>query len=693
MNYLFGDLETYSATPIKAGAHKYAEDSEILLFGYAIDDAPAKVWDLTTGEPMPDDLKQALEDVKACRAKTVWHNGMMFDRVVLKAHGIELPISQVIDTMVLAYQHGLTGALGDLCAIYKLPVDKAKDADGRRLVHQFCKPLAANRKLDRATRETHPADWEKFVNYCRLDVEAEREIFSMLPRINCTMLEHRIQVLDAEINDRGMLMDLDLARAAVALDTDHKAELARQTAEQTGGALMSANQRDELLNFLRSKFGVEIDSLTRSEIERHLENPDVPEPVKDLLRLRQATAKNSIQKFKVVLEGISCDNRMKGCLQFRGAMRTGRMSGRRFQPQNLARPTMSADEIELAIRWLKAGKFFDIYDDPSEVLPNLLRGLIIAPPGKKLVVADYSNVEGRTLAWLAGEQWKLQAFRDFDAGKGHDLYKLAYARAFGVKPEDVTKPQRQIGKVLELALGYGGGPSAFASFAKLYGIDLHDMAKSVRREIDPVIWDKAEQSWDFFVQKKLTGGLEKEVFLACDAVKRAWRQANPAIVGFWKQMDDALEGAMTTPNVVPAGRYIKLQRSGSFLLVTLPSGRHLCYPCPKLGTADSDEDRFSYLGVMQVSRKWARIRSYSAKVVENVTQAVACDLLCEAMLRLDKAGYKTVLSVHDEVIAEAPDTAEYSLADMAQIMTELPRWAEGLPLAAAGFESYRYRKD
>ena len=368
-------------------------------------------------------------------------------------------------------------------------------------------------------------------------------------------------------------------------------------------------------------------------------------------------------------------------------------SGRGMQLQNLARPTVSQDEIDFATKVLKQrdGTFECFYDDPSVILPNLLRGEIIAPAGKKLIVADYSNVEGRVLAWLAGEEWKLQAFRDFDAGHGHDLYKLAYARAFGVKPEDVTKPQRQIGKVLELALGYGGGAPAFARFAKAYGIDLSDMAEYVKSTAPRAVWLEAVDGYPYFVEKNRTGGLEREPFIACDVLKRLWRKSNPKIVQFWANAGNAVQKTIVSRESVRVG-YVAFARTESFLVIRLPSGRLLCYPSPKTNPGVG-KDSFTYMGVNQFSRKWEKIESYGAKNVENITQAVACDLLSEGLLRMDAAGYKTVLTIHDEAITEAPDTDEYTFKKMEHLMSTLPDWAPGLPLVAAGYEAYRYRKD
>lgn len=352
---------------------------------------------------------------------------------------------------------------------------------------------------------------------------------------------------------------------------------------------------------------------------------------------------------------------------------------------------MPQKEIDFAAAVLKDGTFECFYEDPSEVLPNLLRGEIIAAPGKKLIVADYSNVEGRVLAWLAGEEWKLQAFRDFDAGHGHDLYKLAYAKAFGVQPDDVTKPQRQIGKVLELALGYGGGAAAFARFASGYCMNLSEMSGYVKSTAPRSEWVDAADSYDYFAEKKMTGGLERTEFIACEVLKRLWRKSNPKIVEFWSKVGRAVQKAIVSRESVRVG-YVSFTRTKSFLVARLPSGRLLCYPSPKTNPSVG-KDSFTYMGMNQFSRKWEKIESYGAKNVENLTQAVACDLLSEGLLRMDAAGYKTILTIHDEAITEVPDSDEFTFQKMEHLMSELPDWAPGLPLVAAGYEAYRYRKD
>lgn len=611
MYLIYADTETFSPQDLsRVGAARYAEDAQIILWSYAENDEPAKVWDRVSNPQMPADLKRMWERLFAdSDARVVMHNGMNFDRRVFASNGFgEIPAEKIIDTMVLAYEHALPGSLEQLCEAFRLDADHAKDKDGKRLIQIFCKPLPVNYKLTRATPQTHPAEWERFKNYARLDIESMRVIYKKLPKWNATAQERRLQALDAVINSRGMCIDLDLAKGAVETAARHRTHLAARTRELTGGAVSAATQRDALLEYLRTEWGLDLASATRAEVEKRIAEPGIPEPVKELLRIRIASTKISVQKFQSVLNAACEDGRLRGCLQFRGASRTGRFSGRIFQPQNLARPTMRNDEIEFAIEATKGGLLDTFYEDPMPVLSNLLRGLIIAPKGKKLVVADYSNVEGRVLAWLAGEEWKLKAFRDFDAGVGHDLYKLTYARAFNVKPETVTKAQRQMGKVLELGMGYGGGAGAFRTFALAYGIDLHDMADAVKSSISPSIWAEACEWYPKALLGGFTEGMDKEVFLACDSVKRAWRKANAQIVQFWYDMDAGVRQAIIEGGPVRVGRYITVDKKGNYLRVRLPSGRYLVYPSPRI-----DDDGISYFGVAQVSRKWARIRSWGGK--------------------------------------------------------------------------------
>lgn len=601
---LYCDLETFSAKDIRAGSHAYAADpsAEVLLWGYAIDDAPAKVWDVTAG-PMPEELRQALDEVARKERRHVWQNGVMFDRVFLSyvMPEIELPMETLDDTMVMAYQAGLPGSLKELCEVFHLSKDKAKDADGSRLIQIFCKPLPSTWKLDRATSKTHPEEWAKFVNYCRLDIESMREVYKKLPAFNRTAKERELQVLDATINMRGIGVDVEFAEAAIATAERAKKDIDKQVFKLTDGRVVTAGQRDAIIQFFFDKYGWQLKDMRKSELEKRMEDPDIPAEMKELIGLRLMGTKTSVQKYKRVVQG-AVDGRLRGCMQFRGASRTGRVSGRTFQPQNLPRPLIKSQaEIEEIIELTKLGILEVCYDDVSVPLSSAIRSVIVPAAGNRLCVADFSNVEGRVLAWLAGEEWKLEAFREFDTlqtkdggwalpyrdgwfqewavnekgdfiHKGYDLYKLTYARTFGIKPEDVTKDQRQMGKVLELALGYQGGPGAFATFATNFGMDLDELAKTTEATIEESYWIESMGMLKWAKEKKLIRGMSQKAWVACNAIKSAWRKANSEIESFWYSLAKACQSAIKAKGVAFSAGRIVCKVSGNYLLMRLPVG-------------------------------------------------------------------------------------------------------------------------
>lgn len=717
---VYFDLETFSkANLVTRGTHAYSADpsSKVLLWGYAIDDEPAKVWDCEN-EPMPEELARVLEEVAQKKRWHVWQNGLAFDTVFLSYRengGPNLPVDTLIDTMLIAYAHALPGNLQGLCEVFRLPQDVAKDKDGVRLINKFCKPTPSGNIRN---KQSDPEDWAKFVNYCRLDIESMREVYKRLPKENCTDYERALQVLDAKINRRGICIDMDLVQGAIETSEKNKKALAEKTQELTGGEIQSGTQRDAYLAWVNKTYNLGMSSFTKAEINKRLDDPNLPEEAKENLRNRMKSAKNSAAKFKK-LQSIIVGDRVKGTMQFRGASRTGRYAGRYFQPQNLARPTLSNDEIELAIWSLKNGCLVDIFADPGEVLSNCVRGSIIAPEGKRLCIADYSNVEGRVLAWLAGENWKLKAFVDYDTmlttkgewkipyrdgwdhdwarengeviRKGHDLYKLTYSKTFNVPPESVTKAQRQMGKVLELAMGYQGGAWALHAFVMNFHIDVEKMVKGIQSAIDPKIWYQTEGKLDWAMKKGLLGELEPKTWVAFSAATEAWRQANPHITQLWSDLGDACVEAVKSPGkVFHAGKSkLSAKSTGNYLYMRLPSGRKLVYPCPALPNGQRCD--FTYRNMER--NKFVKVMTHGGKLVENATQAVACDLLLEAGPRLEEAGYEIVLSVHDEYICEVCDDGKRNYRQMEALMSELPEWASGLPLVAAGFESYRYRKE
>ncbi|EPR8212234.1 DNA polymerase [Salmonella enterica] len=686
MQKLWLDLETFSEIPIKNGIHVYAEGVEIMLFAWAIDEGPVNVHDLTADYNLPTRLLTALSD----ESVLIYAHNSHFDRTVLRhAHPRLAPdVTRWRDTMVQALAHGLPGALGALCEVLGVPQDKAKDKEGKSLIQLFCKPRPKNSKLRRATSKTHPEEWRRFVAYAGLDIEAMREVYKRLPKWNYQGTELTLWHRDQQINDRGVCMDVQLAQAAIeAVDLEQK-RLAKRTQVMTDGEVQAATQRDALIKHIVESYGVELPDMQRSTLERRITDPDLPTAVKELLAIRLQASTTSTSKYKSLMKGVSSDGRLRGTLQFCGASRTGRWAGRLFQPQNLPRPSLEQEQIDEGIEALKAGCADLLFDNIMELTSSALRGCIMAPEGKKLVVSDLSNIEGRKLAWLAGEQWKLDAFREYDEGTGPDLYKLAYARAFNISPDDVDKYQRQIGKVMELGLGFGGGVAAFLTFALVYGLDLDELANAALPNIPRDVIREAKNWYDESVKRKSTYGLSERVFIACDSLKRLWRRAHPATCDFWYQLERTVRAAIATPQKTLYCGYLKIRRDGAWLRIQLPSGRALCYPSPSI-----EKGNITYQGINSYSRKWQRLKTYGGKLVENVTQAAARDVLAGNMPLIEDAGYSIVLTVHDEVICEAPDTDDFNDKALSALLSTNPEWAPDIPLNAGGFEAYHYRKE
>lgn len=738
MSKLWLDLETYCEVPIKDGTHRYAESSLIMLWAYALDDGPVKVWDVLANEvswvepllgervaepcgTMPEDLFRALIDE---RIELVAHNAG-FDRTVLSHAGsvVERAAAAQIGrwrcTMAQALAHSLPGGLEKLCEVLEVEQDKRKLKVGKELVRLFCMPRPKNMKLRRATRQTHPEEWKRFVEYAGMDIEAMRACHAKLPKWNYQGRELELFHLDAKINERGVAVDLDLVNAAIQAADRSQRDLAEQCVQLTDGEVASTTQRDALLAHLLAEHGVELPDMKSSTLERRISDPDLPPVVRELLGIRLQASRTSTSKYTALLKGTSGDGRLRGLLQFCGAGRTGRWSGRLFQPQNLPRPDRTAaaewhgheiktskhlklrsspatsDEdvdafVATGIEAIKADCADLLFDNVMAVTASAVRGAIVAPKGRKLVISDLANIEGRDAAWLAGEAWKLRAFQAYDAGTGPDLYKLAYARAFNITPEAVAKPQRQIGKVMELMLQYEGGVGAYLTGALTYGIDLEEMAEDAYLLLPADLRAEAEGflAWTR-EQKRNTFGLSDKAFIVCDAFKRGWRRAHPAIAGYWSELADAVREAIGNPGVLIVARKLKIRRDGNWLRIGLPSGRALCYPAPQVDPSG----QISYMGINQYSRQWQRLKTYGGKLFENVCQAVARDVMAWNMPAIEAAGYAITLTVHDEVITEAPDSADFNAEHLGSLLAAVPPWATGMPLAAGGFEAYRYRKE
>lgn len=743
--HLFIDHESFSAADLKkCGSYRYAEDptTEIMLTTYAFDDGPVYCYDATDGGPMPRDLRRALRlFAKGYTGddgpRMVGANYLMFDRLLLReCWGYDIDPRNIIDTMVLAFRHALPGSLAAQCEVLGVSEDLAKDKAGKALIQRFCKPTPKNYKVRRYDRTTHPQEWRQFVAYAKSDITSMREVFYRIPQWGNSAFEDEVLAVDQLINDRGFFVDTALAEAAIAAVKKHKAELQAEAAEKWGAGLTGA-AFIPMLQELAPAF--DIPNAQKSTLNDLLADDYLPDDARTLIEMRLGASSTASTKYNPLLLGLSRDGRRRGCIQYGGASRTLRWAGKGFQPQNLARGYFSGEELNTGIDMLLKGRAHWLYD-VSKLTASTVRGCIVPTPGNKLVVADYSNVEGRGLAWLAGEGSALATFR-----AGTDIYKVLASTMFKVGYDDVTKDQRQIAKAAILGLGYGGGVNAFLTFAKNLGLDLHQLADDMDGSFPDHIWAAARKGYEYArIQEKNKRGfagkkperpsydLPKKVWLTCDSIKRMYREANPAIARFWRELDDGVmlavknpgkvywAGAHVRPALDPSGRFvfdeekaIKITRTftrdddgkkvpGWWLKLELPSGRVLSYPGVGISVEkviDEDDaeqpeyrERVRYMGQNQTTRQWQKIYTYGGKLAENVTQALCRDMLAFALVGVERAGWPIVLHVHDEIVTDVPNEPQYSAAELERLMCELPDWAEGFPLAAEGQELFRYAK-
>lgn len=707
---LWIDLETRSPIPIKQGVAKYATKAAIIMAQWAIDDGEVHVEDLTRGAKVIPPSKQLIET--ALEADEIWAHGAEFEQTLLATvpWWPELLATKWRCTMALARMHGLPGGLDKLSAILKLAEDEAKDARGKELIQMFCVPKKDGTLCEQETlywlKAKYPNEWKEFCHYGGMDITSMRVVHRKLPKWNATERMWAVWHLDQSMNRQGVRMDQRLAAGAVASTTRAKRRYAEQTAAITDGAVEATTQRNRLLAYMQ-EYGVDLPDLTADTVERRLEDESLPEHIKELLRIRQQASKASTAKYKRVLAQ-SVLGRLRNLLVFCGASRTGRWAGRTFQPQNLPRPKHKQWEIDAAIKFFQQD-LMEMYD-PDEVLAlasSCLRGLMIAGKGRKLSVADLANIEGRVMAWIAGEQWKLDAFKLYDTYKpdkdgnripdgkgdwkrvGPDLYTVTAGLAFGIDPEDVTPEQRQIGKVMELALQYYGGVGAFCSMAETYGLRLDKLAKTVWPIIPQATKLQAAKNFTRAQKKRRTYGLTEREWMTCESLVLMWRAAHPGIVSLWSQIEKAVKTVINQPNKqVSIGNLgISVDRRGNWLRIRLPSGRYLSYPSPR-----GDDYDTSFVGINPYTKQWCRISTYSGKLAENIVQAISADILMDWLLAAQADGFNPILSVHDEIITEPEDDPAYDDVRLSKLALTCSPWTKGLPLAAKGFTAKRYKK-
>jgi len=647
MKELSIDIETFSSVDLrKSGVYRYAEapDFQILLFAYSYG-GKVEIVDFANDEVLPD---QVLADlVNPDVLKTAFNAA--FERTCIAAYlGLQMPASQWRCTMVKAMQLGLPGSLDSVAKALKLSAEK--DNAGKALIKYFsvpCKPTKTNGLRIRNLPAHDLVKWEAFKNYCIQDVVVEKQIRESLSWFEPVPTEHKVWNLDQKINDTGIMLNAELVNNAIAFDLAFAEKLSTEAAVLTG--LSNPNSVAQLKQWILDTSGEEVDKLNKDTLPELIDKTD-DEVLRRVLELRQQMAKTSVKKYLAMRNAICRNGRVHGVTQYYGAGRTGRWAGRLVQVQNLPKNDLS--DLDLARRITLSGDIDTLelcFGNVPDTLSQLIRTAFVAPAGNRLIPSDFSAIEARVIAWLAGENWRLEVFKTH--GK---IYEASAAQMFGVPIESIKKGSdlRQKGKVSELALGYQGGPNALVKMGALkMGLQEEELPKLVKM----------------------------------------WRNANKKIVAFWDSVNRAAITAVETGRTVSLQHQVGFQVYKDILFIHLPSGRKLAYQQPRL--LDGKYGPIvTYSGTDQQKKTWGRQETYGGKLVENIVQAVSRDLLADAMLRLDAAGYKICMHVHDEVVLEVP-TDKGSLDEIDAIMGASVPWASGLPLKADSYETLYYKKD
>lgn len=643
MKRLSIDLETYSSVDLgKSGVYKYAEseDFEILLFAYSIDDGEVKVVDLASGEIIPEEILVALSDESIEK----WAFNANFERACLSRFlGERLNPKGWYCTMIWSAYLGLPLSLEKVGEVLKL--DKQKMNEGKALIRYFsipCKPTKTNGMRTRNLPYHDLEKWSTFMEYNQRDVETEMAIKKKLSAFPMSHSEWENYWIDQNINDRGILIDEVLVDSAIKFDEILRDENMDRAIGLTG--LENPNSPMQLKEWLNKK-GLEIDSLAKKDVESALKNAEGD--IKEVLELRQELSKSSVRKYDAMKNVKGKDNRARGLIQFYGANRTGRYSGRLIQVQNLRRNNLK--DLDLARSLVKNRDYETmeiLYESPSDILSQLIRTAFIPKEGSRFIISDFSAIEARVLAWLAGEQWVLDAFEN-----GEDIYCRTASRMFGVQVEKhgINGHLRQKGKIATLACGYQG---ALGALKAMGGIEM---------------------------------GLSEDEL---QSIVDSWREANPNIVRLWWDIDSVVKRVVKT-RTKEEYKSLVISYEKGILFIELPSKRRLAYPKAKIGMNRFGGESIVYEGIV-VGNKWDKIESYGGKFVENIVQAIARDILAEAMMRIENEGFNIVMHIHDEVVIESDSS---SIEEINEIMSIVPIWAPGLSLEADGFESKFYKKD
>ena len=640
------DIETYSSEDITNGVYRYAdaEDFTILLFAYSVNDGPVLITDIAQGEEIPPRIVEALTDPHVI--KTAFNAA--FERTCLnKFFGLNMDAEQWECTMVRSAMPLSLDAVGRV-----LKLEQQKMQEGKALIRYFscpCKPTKVNGGRTRNLPQHAPEKWATFKRYCVRDVEVEQAIRRITAAYRIPESEHRLYVADQRINDRGVLVDMDLVTQAIRMDAAYKGRLNAEAMEISG--LDNPNSVAQLKAWLEKETDTTVEKLSKKDLPALLASAD-NDKVERMLRIRQEMAKTSTKKYEAMRKTACSDGRVRGLLQFYGANRTGRWAGRLVQVQNL--PQNHIEDLDFARNLVKSGDLSTVellFGNVPDTLSQLIRTAFIAKDGCTFLVCDFSAIEARVIAWLAGEQWRLEVFRTH--GK---IYEASASMMFHVPVEEITKtdPRRQKGKIAELALGYQGGVGAMKTMGgESMGLTEDEMTDIVNN----------------------------------------WRNANPAIVRLWKDVEAAARMVIRSGEPVSV-KGLKFFMSLGAMMIQLPSGRCLSYPRPSVGVNRFGSESICYEGVSQTTKQWCQQETYGGKLVENIVQGIARDCLAVTILRLEEKGYPIVFHVHDEVIIEASENdGVHTLQGVEEIFRMPIIWAPGLPLKGAGYTTKYYLKD
>lgn len=697
---LFIDLESRSAADLKkTGAHRYFEDptTDLWCACWAINDGPVHDW--TPGMPCPGEVRAHIERGGLVSGWNVGFEKLGFDHLLGPKYGWPVPRrEQYRDTAAYAAAMSLPRALGQ--AAQAVGTEAQKDDEGYRLMMRMAKP--------RKPRKGEPKDallwWDdgerlqRLIAYCRMDVETERAIRNAL--IPLSPDEQAVWEFDNLMNDRGVRIDLPMVRALHQIAEGAKARLDEEMKRATGYEITACSQVTALLGWISSEMCMKVESLDKNAIEALLAMDDLPDHVRRVVELRKEYAKSSTAKLNAMLACAGEGDRARGLHLYHGAG-TGRWSGKLIQTQNMPRGGALIKNPDAAGNVMLSGsaELVDmVYGSPMTAVSDMLRSCLVASLGHRLLAADYSSIEGRVTAWVAGDEQELEVYRAEDAKTGAGVYRVAAGDIFNVDPFTVTKDQRQCGKCATLALGYQGGVMAFKSMADIYRVDMAPVFPVLQQTTDSEILDRAEKRYDECLERRDSGTdiMTREAWIASEVTKVKWRNKHPAIVSLWRGLEEAAFDATMRPGEIATyGRISYIVRRG-FLWCRLPSGRCLAYGAPKIqDRATPWGEKKAAVTAMSVdsqTKRWQRIALYGGLLTENVVQAIARDLMAHGMLTAEARGYPIVLTVHDEAVADVPD-GRGTLAEFERSLCDLPAWADGLPVVAEGYEAQRYRKD